>query len=327
MVLALALLLEVVAVFGTGNFMFSRVAAVERDFSSRIEHWRNGLGLLQTPAEWLLGIGAGRLPASYARFVAGREFSGAVRWVESVQGQSAARLSGPKTQNDLGGLFALTQRVPLQPLATYLVEFDSHVSSRTLLALSVCEMHLLYPRRCQRVRVVLQPGQAAWQRHAVRLHGAPLAAGSRYAPRRALFAMSVLNAGGEVDLGDVVLRGGSDADLLRNGGFDRELAHWLPSAQLYFLPWHIDNLYLEWLIERGAVGVLAFAMLASLALRNLWAGPARGAALAPFVAAGLCGALIVGLFSSVLDAPRIAFLMFLLLGVALALGNGTRRPA
>jgi len=37
----------------------------EQDFEGRIQHWRDGLGLLSTPGEWLLGKGLGRFPKSY----------------------------------------------------------------------------------------------------------------------------------------------------------------------------------------------------------------------------------------------------------------------
>ena len=54
------------------------------------------------------------------------------------------------------------------------------------------------------------------------------------------------------DLPEDPLAGTDGRPLLRNGDFDRGLAHWLPAAQSYFVPWHIDSLALESLIERGA---------------------------------------------------------------------------
>ncbi len=72
------------------------------------------------------------------------------------------------------------------------------------------------------------------------------------------------------------------------------------------MPWHIDNLYLELLIERGAVALALFLALAELALWNLPAGPGRLQPIAPFLAASLLGGLIVGLVSSLMDVPRVA---------------------
>jgi hypothetical protein len=322
MALAVALMLEVAAVFGTGSFMASRLADSDRDFGSRLEHWRNGVGLLYTPSEWAWGIGAGRIPASYARFVAGREFPGSAQWIQAREGEGAVRLFGPKTQHELGGFFALTQRVPLQDQESHRLVLDVRVLAPTDLAVSVCEMHLLYDGRCQTAVLRMLPKAAAWQRQTVELVGPPLPMGKWPATRLRVFALSPLNAGAQVEVDNLQLVGQGAGNLLRNGDFSTELAGWLPAAQYYFVPWHIDNLYLELLIERGLVGLLAFMVVVSLALHNLLAGAGRSQPVAPFLAASLCGVLLVGLVSSVMDMPRVAFQFWLLVLLALSLRSG-----
>jgi hypothetical protein len=317
--LALLLVLQAVAVFGTGSFMAARVNASERDFGGRLQHWRNGLGLLQSPADWLFGIGLGRLPASYARFVPEREFSGAAQWIELPPGLTAVRLSGPRTQSELGGLFALTQRVPLPPEAAYWVEFDARVLAPADVLLSVCEKHLLYEGRCQSARLRLRPADASWQHHRLPLSGPLL--GDEGVPRLRVFALSILTAGAEIEFNKLRLTGAGPDNLLRNGDFSRAGAHWLPGAQSYFVPWHIDNLYLELLIERGLAGLALFLALAGWALWSLLVGPGRREPIAPFLAASLCGGLLVGLVSSVMDVPRVAWLFWLLLLLAFGLGR------
>ena len=318
--LVVALILEVVAVFGTGNFMASRLGASERDFGGRLQHWSNGLALLHTPADWVWGIGLGRLPASYARFVPEREFSGAAQWVDDPSSHGTLRLYGPKTQHGLGELFALTQRVPAQPVAAYRLEFDARVRAPADLTASVCEMHLLYEGRCQIAQVRLSPAGTAWQHHQVQLRGPPLPAGKSPAPRLRVFAVTLADAGMQAELDNLRLTD-NGPNVLRNAAFDRQLAHWLPVAQFYFLPWHIDNLYLELLIERGAAGLLVFLVLAGTALWSVLAGPGSRHALAPFVGAAIGAALILGMVSSLMDVPRVAFLVFLLLTMALSLGR------
>jgi uncharacterized membrane protein len=76
------------------------------------------------------------------------------------------------------------------------------------------------------------------------------------------------------------------------------------------------------LIERGLVGLVAFVVVAGLALWQLLAGPGRRQAAAPFLAASICGGLTVGLVSSVMDVPRVALLILLLVFMALSLGDG-----
>jgi len=123
-----------------------------------------------------------------------------------------------------------------------------------------------------------------------------------------MLSLSVVNAGGAADFDNVSLIGAYPAQPLENGDFSGGMAHWFPAAQAYFLPWHIDNLFLELLIERGFVGLLLFAALTAYALWHLVFGRARASALAPYLAASLCGALLVGLVSSLMDVPRVAFL-------------------
>lgn len=39
-----------------------------------------------------------------------------------------------------------------------------------------------------------------------------------------------------------------------------------PAAQSYFVPWHLDNLFLEVLVERGLAGLLLLVALMTYAL-------------------------------------------------------------
>lgn len=332
--LALLLVLEVVAVFGTGNFMLSRLVASDKDFNNRLAHWGDGLSLLHDPSDWAFGIGLGRLPNHYARFVPGGEFSGTAAAVTSAQGEAALRLAGPKTDARLAGLYLLSQRVPLQPGVRYRAAFDVRVHAPTTVGVSVCEVHLLYERRCQEGLLRLQPRAAAWQHVVLSLRGPALHAGAWAAPRRAAFSIAVLNAGGEVEVTRMQLLGSGDVNLLQNGSFEAGMTHWLPVAQYYFLPWHIDNLYLEWLIERGLLGALPLAAALGLALWNLVLGPGRRHPVAPFLAASIGGVLVLGLLSSVMDTPRVAWLFFVLVGASLMLDSdaadaisGADRPA
>lgn len=321
--LGLALLFEAALVFHTGSFMSARLAASERDFGSRQAHWQHGLGLLQSPADWVWGIGLGRLPARYAGAVPQREFSGALQMVPAAPGRQAARLQGPPTQADLGGLYAMTQRLPAGPPGAYRLQLDARADAPALLQVRVCEMHLLYESRCQ--SSLLQLGEAAepWQRRRVILEGPGWLAPTWLAPRPRVFALSVLSPGAAVDIAALQLFDAAGRQVLANADFAQGPARWFPVAQAYYLPWHIDNLYLELLIERGVFGLLAFLAMISAALHGLLRGPGRSQPMARFVAAALGGVLIVGLVSSVMDAPRVAFLFQWLVVVGLSLG----RPA
>lgn len=316
-VLMLALVAEVAAVLGRGSFMMDRLASADRDFGSRVEHWRRGLDLLEDPTDWLLGKGLGRLPANYAAHGPQGEFSGEVKWREEQEPGQAANafvtVRGPHTLKRLGGQYALTQRVVNVSKAVHRVSLDVRVQHTADVYLELCERHLLYDGRCQLAFIRVLPGKNEWQNMVLPLHGPTLAGGPWYAPRLSMLSLSVVNAGGAADFDNVGLMGAYPAQPLENGDFARGMAHWFPLAQSYFVPWHIDNLFLELLIERGLVGFLLFAALVAYALWHLVFGRARASALAPYLAASLSGALLVGLVSSLMDVPRVAFLLFLLL--------------
>lgn len=321
LVLALALVVEVAAVLGGGSFMRERLASADRDFSSRAEHWRRGLGLLEGPADWLLGKGLGRLPANYAAHVPQGEFSGEVKWRDEQERGRAANafvtVRGPNSLKRLGGQYALTQRVDNVSKGGHRVSLDVRVQHTADVYLELCERHLLYDGHCQAAFVRVLPGKNEWQNLVLPLKGLTLAGGPWYVPRLSMLSLSVVNAGGAADFDNVSLVGAYPAQPLENGDFSRGMAHWFPAAQSYFVPWHIDNLFLELLIERGLVGFLLMAALTAYALWHLVFGRARARALAPYLAASLCGALLVGLVSSLMDVPRVAFLLLLFLMVSL----------
>ncbi|MEO8120961.1 MAG: hypothetical protein ABI606_16775 [Rhodoferax sp.] len=316
LLLMLALASEVAAVMIGSSFMTERLARTDRDLGSRVEHWQHGLELLESPADWLLGKGLGRLPANYASHVPEGEFSGDVKLsdgqVSSRSGYAFVTVRGPGTMDELGGLHALTQRVSLLSAGRHRISLDIRVEKETDVYLALCERHLLYDGNCQVAFIRVSPANASWQALAFPLDGPAWADGPWYAPRLGMFSLSVVNAGGVADFDNVRLIGPHGQDLLGNGNFSQGLAHWFPAAQSYFLPWHIDNLYLEILIERGVPGLLLLAALMAHALWHLVFGRARSRALSPYLAASLCAALLVGLVSSVMDVPRVAFLFFLL---------------
>lgn len=325
--LAVALAMEVAAVLGLGSFMRERMAASDRDLSGRLQHWRNGVDLLRSPADWVLGIGLGRLPAAYAGAVPDRPFPGDVRWVAPGPAPSSGsvRVSGPARPLDAHGLMTLTQRVALHPVPAHDVAFDVRTRVQADIVFQLCEMHLLYPRQCQSAWARVPPGGSDWRRLVVRLHGPLLDGGAAWAPRLGVFSIAVVNDGGYAELDRLSLVGPDRVELLRNRDFSEGLARWYPAAQGYYVPWHIDNLYLELLIERGVLALLAFVSCAVWALRRLVGAKANGSAIAPFLAASLCGGLCVGLVSSAMDVPRVAFLMLLLLLCAVEVADARHR--
>ena len=307
LLLVLALLMEVAGVLGAGSFMLKRLDTTDRDMNSRLAHWQNGLALLQQPSDWLFGIGLGRFPANYASRVPRGEFSGSVR-----PGEGFVTVLGPASRNSLAGSFALTQRVSDVPPGQHYVSLRVRTQVHTDVYVSLCERHLLYDGSCQDAFLRLAPKNNTWQAVVLPLRGPDLRGGPWYAPRLNVFSISIANAGGGADFDNIMLTGMQWPLALENGDFSQGLAHWLAAAQAYFVPWHIDNLFLELLVERGAAGLLLWLLWLNHVLWHLVFGSGRMHPISPYLAASLVAVMLVGLVSSVMDAPRVAFLMTLL---------------
>lgn len=314
--LVLALMAEAVAVIGAGTFLSGRLAQSVQDYGSRLAHWQRGIGLLQGPWEWTLGLGAGRLPSHYEAFTLEGTAWGRTRWVDS----GAVEIAGPTRPPVHRGSLALSQRLP--PLADARVAFTVGTTQGALILVRLCETHLLYDTACRNAQARVPPlPPGTTRRIELPLVGPPL-------KRPAALSLSVRNVGGRATIDEVVLAGDGHAQWLRNGGFDEGLAHWLPVARVHFLPWHIDSFPLELLVERGLVALALGAALCAVALVRGVRAARQGVPEAAFVVASLAGAVTVGWVSSVLDVPRVAWLAGLMLLWCLLVrpGQGTAGP-
>ncbi|HTZ00326.1 MAG TPA: hypothetical protein VMB75_10840 [Rhodocyclaceae bacterium] len=312
MLVALALLIEAAAVANGGSFLMTRLMAGSQDMGDRLGHWRKGIGLLEGVGDWAFGKGLGRLPAHFSARVPSHQIPADFRLGEEG-GNRYVLLSGPPTAYDLSGLFGIAQRVSVPSGADVRAEFDLRASSPAVLDVALCERHLLYETECQGGQIEVGPS-SNWRHAVVPLAGDPLGGGP--APRLEVFSVAVLGAGKTVDIDNLALWAGG-RQWLANGDFSSGLARWSLSGSFYFLPWHVDNLYLEVLFDQGVLGLAALAGLTAWTLWRLTFGPARRHVLAPFLVASLAGFLAVGLVSSLTDAPRAAFLFYLFLLTAL----------
>lgn len=348
------LVAEILVVALGGRFLGERLAQSEDDLNDRLQHWRRGISLLETPADWLLGIGLGRFPAKYAGLGEDTEFSGGLELMRETPPslefravppinleQSFVRLSGPVSNPAIGGLYMLNQRLDapiaqwlkqagqarkaqkppnLGPAPAFSLTLQARASQDTLVRVRFCEKHLLYEGECLVRQFNLRGAQANWQAVVVPLRGAGLEMEESPVAKGAVLSVSVVSPGATIDIRHLQVADPGGRLLVANPNFTQGLAHWFPSASSYYLPWHVDNLYLELLIERGLTGLGLFLLVAGVAFRRLVLAPAETRARSSILLASISGALLLGLVSSVLDAPRVAFLLFFLIfsGIQLA---------
>jgi hypothetical protein len=302
--------------------MTERFSTSERDVGGRLQHWRDGVGMLATSSDWLFGKGIGRFPQDYLFQLVDREFPGSSR-IDTQRGESHLVLGGPRHEVGFGEVFRVAQRVPTLPGAQYSVVLQARAEVNSRLHLELCERNLLYVEGCGTAAVTVSATGESWQHYVVPLAGESITGGPWFAPRPLFFAMAAESPGARIEIDNVGLIAPDGRDVLINGNFGQGMTGWFTTSDRFHLPWHIKNLGLNVLFDQGAVGLLLFLMLTGIALFRLVAGSARTHPFAPFLAAALVGFLMVGLFDSLLDVPRLAFLYFLLTFAALTLGTGS----
>ena len=304
--------LEITLVLGGDSFMSRRLATTEHDFAGRLQHWRQGINLLKTQREWLFGIGLGMLPTRLTQGEAGLALPGAF-YRNEVDGRPVMVIAGPEGVSgdlSLGGFYALSQRVSLVPGQSYRFAMDARSDRDAEILVQVCAVHLLYHAGCQSGQLDVRLG-GRW-RQALSFSGNFLEMPFWQRAGHGVLLLSVLTPGAKVEISDLHLFAG-DAALLRNAQFLEQGAGWFPAARFYFLPWHIDNFYLEILIETGIVG-LSFCLVAVLQIiRLILQAYRRGSILAPYWISCVAGLMALGAVVSVVDMPRIAILFGLFL--------------
>lgn len=307
----------VVGVFSGGNYMGARWSTIESDLAARQQHARGALALLRGPLDELFGRGLGRYAAAQSMSGLPSDQTGDYRWLDDSQ-QPRLLLTSGKHILGWGELFRISQRIaPPGPSARLEVRVRS--AERITLHAEVCEKHLLYNGACITGRTTVAGQGAAWQTVEWMLNGYSPTRGSWYAPRTIAFSLALESEGSRAEFGGIDLYAADGRSLLRNGAFRDGMAHWFFTSDRHHLPWHAKNLAVHLLFEQGIVGCTLFALLGALALWRLTVGSLRTHLLAPALAAAMVGLGVVGTADSLLDMPRVAFLIYVLLGMALLL--------
>ena len=291
--------------------MASRFTTIGGDLQTREANWQSGLTLGGGDwLGWISGHGLGSFPrlAANAANVGHR----------AGEGPSYYRL-----QSDTGTL-RLISRTPLYVghrvddvasgdwLSLSLrwralpVDLAAHpaVATAGRLGIALCEKLLLYSLDCAGTSL---PPATAWQDITMKL----AAPGHADRPLELSFTT---DAGAAIEFADVHLRTESGGELLANGDFRAGLARWFFTDDNH-LVWRMKDQALMTLFETGLPGLLALLVLIAAALRGAWRAMLRGEATTAAVVAGSVAAILVSsLFDAVLEAPRLAFVIYLLLG-------------
>jgi len=311
----LAVLALVIGVFSGGGYMGGRWQSLEGDAASRLGHARHALSLLRAPGDDAFGKGLGRYAATQTMSGDADHQIGDYR-LRAADGRQVLLLTSGRHILGWGQLFRISQRIdaPTLPLR---VRTTLRAEARVDLHAEVCEKHLLYNGTCVVGHRGADPAGGAWQTLEWELKGGQPSRGSALAPRFIVFSFALGSQGSRAEFDRVELIAGDGRQLLANPGFDDGMARWFFSSDHLHMPWHAKNLALHLVFEQGVVGLALFTLLGVAALWRVTLGSARREPLAPALAAALVGLAVVGLADSLLDMPRIAWLIYVVIGLAL----------
>ena len=288
--------------------MSERFSTAGKDWSGRLSHWSNSIGLLANYDDMLFGKGLGRYPANYYFAEPNGIFPGVYRIKQEEQNLMLS-LVGARRPMSFGDILRISQRLPFSVRGPFAVDLLVRAKTDVSIHAEVCEKHLLYSGACVVWEGLRKATNGRWERLTIQLPSNALPSSS-WIPVFKTFSMGIGNESGRAEIDDVRLVTAGGNNVLENGDFSAELAHWFFSSDRDHMPWHAKNLWVNVFFDQGFLGLGAFILLTIVALWRGGLGISRNNELAPYWLTALLGFGVVGMFDSLTDVPRLAFMYY-----------------
>lgn len=309
---------SVIAVFSGGAYMQDRFSTYKPDFDNRMSHWSQAISTLHTLPEILLGKGLGRFPANFFFSNPDHGFPGHYG-INDNNGNHYLTLAGANYPTTFTQILKVSQRLSTDLDGSLKVSLNIRPKTDVALIVEICEKHLLYPSNCSSGRIATKASPHSWAEVTAKLEGPLQNTGRWYAPAFKVLSLGVENQSGVVDIDTIALSSQSGTEIpLVNGDFQNEMQHWFFTSDRNHMPWHAKNLLVNLYFDQGLVGLGLFLLLTLCALWRLNFGKAKSWGNSPYFTSAIIGFLIVGMFDSLTDVPRLAFAYYLITLYALS---------
>lgn len=306
-IVAMALMIAIP--FISGEFIKHRFSTVSSDLAGRFQHWHSAVNMMADDAESkLFGMGRGAFPRSYYWSHPGDDLPPTLLHARK-ENNSFLRMD---RSNDSGDLF-LTQRFQVAEPGPYRLSISLRPRSdqATRLLVEICE-RLIYQsyKTCRWMGINTGSDSSQWinfnKTFSVKNLGVKHWYGSRPVQ------ISILNRGltQGVDIDDVQIITPSGKQLLKNSTFDQGLDHWFFYSGNH-LGWHVKNIWVDTFFEGGWIGLFIFTLLIISTLLISFKRLRHRDSFPLLYLPALTGLMVVGLFDSILDEPRLTLLLFL----------------
>ena len=305
-----AMLVVAVPIFN-GEFSQARMATVRTDLGVRQAHWDDALAM-RDPG-WVttvFGMGLGRYPeANFWQSAEGHR-SSTYRLVEK-DGNTYLRLSP-------GDPINVEQSIDVQPGHSYVLKLDVRSSvPNAKLSVPICEKWMLTSQNCILHTLIVGKDHGKWHSLEARFTTTALPLSPWYSKLPTKLSLNYAVPNSTIDIDNVRLETAQGTNLMRNGNFEKRLDHWFFTADGH-LQWHIKSMFYGVLFDQGWVGIVALLGFVGLALSRAAQSVYRGVGMLSGAGlAALSSFLVVGLFDTLIDAPRFLLLLLLLAWVCL----------
>ena len=295
----------------TGGYrMQARFDTAVNDVTQRTAHWKNVLELLgNDKTNWAVGIGLGAFPRHFILLSPPAERVGTYAY--QTQGDNGVLILGG------GRDLALGQRIMQPPPELGSLTFSGRLRWREkagTLGASVCRRRLLeqeaYNGSCSYFRVKPDTSEGVWTPFRIRVDISNLGRNARFTPRFTLLRIGNGQTGSLLEVDDLSLTDAYGTDYLSNGSFEAGGTSWYSYNDFEHLAWHPKNLALAVLVEQGLLGAAAFTGLLLLSLRNARHLARDNLPVGIGILGLTAGIFVLGVFATVIDVPRVAFLLY-----------------
>ncbi|NIB43111.1 right-handed parallel beta-helix repeat-containing protein [Pseudomaricurvus alkylphenolicus] len=296
-------------------YIQSRFTTTFDDLNTRFEHWSHVANIMDSDVSTqMFGMGKGRFPITYYwNRPKGDHYPQLTH--EITNDETFVRLSRSGTA---GNLFLRQRFVITEPGPYRLhIQLKPLEARKESLLMEVCERLVFQAfRECRWYKVKTSADNTTWEEHSRNININRLGKTYWYGTRPVEIA--ILNRGIKqgIDIKQVQLLTPGGKQLFSNTDFSSGLDHWSVYSGDH-LAWHVKNIWVDAYFEGGWLGLASFLLLLLGLTAKLWIQISRGNFLAGAAASALVGGLMVGLFDSLFDDPKITLLFFLLCWIAL----------
>jgi len=311
-----------------GSRMEQRFATVTEDLLHRVDHWHDAINIMDD--NWhtkAFGQGLGRFPERYFwQKQQATDVGGFIYLTEN--NNTFLRFNGAHDVR-------LGQRLDLKPNTDYRLALDIRTTDPAApMEIRICHRHLIHPTEwnsvCEEIKHLAKTPDGQWQHLQYNFNSNKLGAFRHHvkAPlmltitNRREYAFN-LKPQTLLDFDNITLQSTSGREMLNNGDFEKGVDNWFPYYDFNHLPWHIKNIWVHVYFELGLLGLALFGLLILGAIRGLANSPIEQRGFSIAILLALIGFLAVGTFGTLIDAPRVAFLFYLLILIGLAKSRKT----